>query len=703
MSCHGGVRQQAGLSFLRRESALEALESGAHAIVPGSPGKSELINRIEETDPDLRMPPEGDALTQQEVSLLKKWINQGAEWEEHWSFSPPDTAIDPPTMDAPFVQNPVDAFVLERMEAEGFTPSPRADSTTLLRRLSLDLIGLPPREGWKEHLSDWTFEELVDTILASPHFGERWAAMWLDLARYADSQGYQKDPIRRTMWLYRDWVIRAFNENMPFDQFTLEQLGGDLLPEPTNDQLVATAFHRNTMTNDEGGTDDEEFRVAAVLDRVNTSFEVWQGVTFSCVQCHSHPYDPIDHREYYEAYALFNQTADRDHPRDEPRLPLYSPAEYQKHRRLGKDIDAAREAGDTVGAQYQSLVQAFLEIEPQRLPVMQRLPADTSRPTPIFIRGNWLAHGDLVEPGVPAALGKDEVKDRLDFAKWLVNPENPLTARVMVNRFWEQIFGIGLVESLEDFGTQGYPPSHPALLDWLAVQFSSDWDVKRLLKTIVMSSTYQQSSFIKDEVLKKDPYNRFLSRGPRIRLSAEQIRDQALAIAGLLKTDVYGPSVMPYQPEGVWNTIRHVARWETAENGFQHRRGLYTFWRRVSPYPSMIAFDSPSREFCVSRRIRTNTPIQALVTLNDPVFVEAADTLASHMSRIEGNLETQIAYGYERALGRLPEPEDVKTLSDLYQQTLIKSGSLERVQPHDHAMETVASVILNLDELITKS
>lgn len=723
MTCHGGVRQQAGLSFLSRDAALQQLESGLHAIVPKASAKSALITRLKESDPELRMPPEGEPLSKEQIKLFEKWIDQGAEWKDHWSFVPPNLDIEPPTKNTDWGTNEIDQFVLDKLAAEDLATSKRADPEVLARRVSFDLIGLPipPRllDQFLDRPSQEGFENLVDSLLNSPHFGERWATMWLDLARYADSQGYQKDPLRKSMWAYRDWVIHALNKDMPFDQFTIEQIAGDLLPDATESQILATAFHRNTMTNDEGGTDDEEFRVAAVLDRVNTSFEVWQGVTMSCVQCHSHPYDPIQHEEYYQTYAVFNQTQDSDHPRDNPKLPLHSPIQQELRSALKSQIESVRSSGDTTTAAYQESLRQLLAIKAPQVPIMQSL-QDSQRVTRLFERGNWLAHGKEVRPGVPAALSRGssvEISDRLDFAKWLTSEANPLTARVMVNRLWEQFFGIGLVESLEDLGTQGYEPSHPEMLDWLAVQFSTKlgWSIKQIVRTIVLSATYQQNSTISDELINRDPYNRLLARGPRVRLSAEQIRDQALVVSGLFNPTLYGPSVMPYQPDGVWNTIRHVGSWESPKDDSERfRRGLYTFWRRVSPYPSMIAFDAPSRELCVSRRIRTNTPIQALITMNDPVYVEATEELAARMINQSSNFEEQVQFAYQSVLAREAPMSVVETLSDLYQKTLqtyqsdVQKDPDYRLLKHSQsaemaAMTVVASVVMNLDEVVMKS
>lgn len=721
VSCHGGVKKNGGLSLLFRENALAPGESGKPAIVPGKPDSSELIRRILHNDPELRMPLNEAPLKPEEVEILSRWIAEGAQWEPHWAFLP-ISLPEVPATSSDWVQNDIDRFVWRRLKAEKLSPNKEADKATLLRRVSLDLTGLPPTpEAYAAFMADpspQAYEKVVDSLLASPHFGERWTAMWLDLARYADSQGYQKDRGRQ-IWQYRDWLIDAFNQDMPFDQFTTEQLAGDLLNQPTKDQLIATAFHRNTMTNDEGGTDDEEFRVAAVIDRVNTTMEVWQGITIGCVQCHSHPYDPFEHQEYYELYAFFNNTADADKTHEFPTISVLSSVQERKIREIEGMLANFGEA-DTANAAYQQLKEELASIQPSRTPILQELPADSSRVTHIFERGNWLVHGEAVSPDVPASLSPMEAgmpANRLGLSQWLLSPDNPLTSRVIVNRFWEQIFGVGIVKTLEDFGTQGDKPSYPDLLDYLAYQFMHDyqWSVKTLLKEMVTSATYRQGSMSSPALHERDPDNQLLARGPRFRLSAEQIRDQALAVSGLLSYNMYGPSVMPPQPEGVWNTIRHVMRWRTSEGEDKYRRAIYTYIRRSSPYPSFLTFDSPSRDLCVSRRIRTNTPLQALVTLNDIVYLEAAEGLASIMI---GNSESanpmqSIQDGYMRMMGKSPSPEKLEALTAYYEQTLAYyqehpeeaaeflplSGE---AHPERAAMTTVANVMLNLDEFLTK-
>ena len=746
IACHGGVKKSSGFSLLFREEALQPAKSGELAIVPGEPQNSELIRRIKHTDPEERMPAEHDALSDDEIDRLERWIEEGAKWETHWSYLAPDPKIEVPESGDDWSVNGIDEFILQRLREEGLKPQPEARRESLLRRVSLDLIGLPPSlaevDAFVNDTSPDAYEKVVDRLLTSPHYGERWTTMWLDLARYGDSQGYQKDP-RRHIWAYRDWVIQALNDDMPFDRFTIEQLAGDLLENPTKNQILATAFHRNTMSNDEGGTDDEEFRVAAVLDRVNTTFEVWQGVTMACVQCHSHPYDPIRHEEYYGSFAFFNNTADEDKGHEKPVLRNFSPAfeqraeaviewfenqctvepltselvtRYDRIKALIESNDASCSIRNETN-NWENKVAEFKWLNPPRTPIMRDFPPDSSRVTRLFERGNWLVHGDTIQPGVPASLpafSADYPQNRLGLAQWLVNDDNPLTARVIVNRFWDQLFGIGIVETLEDFGSQGAAPTHPELLDWLAIQFRDehDWSVKKLLKQIVMSATYRQDASVNPELLELDPKNQLLARGPRFRLSAEQIRDQALAVGGLLSDKMYGPGVMPPQPEGTWQVIRGVMRWETAEDEDRYRRGLYTYWRRSSPYPSMITFDGVSREYCVSRRIRTNTPLQALVGLNDIVFVEASTGLAHRMKREAGaSMQDQLSHGFRLAMAYPPSETQLEPLVDFYTTTLAHykahPGEIEELVPDsmDATAEMAAlinsgNVILNMDAVL---
>ena len=865
--CHGGVRQSGEFSLLFESDAYEPNESGKPAIVPGHPDSSEMIARVLHPDPEERMPLDHEPLSGGEVDLLKQWIKEGARWEQHWAYVAPKPLEPPYPKNSTWARNRIDQFILTRLEQEELEPAPEANCSTLHRRLSLDLTGLPPTpaevDAFCNDTSDEAYEKIVDRLLESRHFGERWAAMWLDLARYADTKGYEKDG-SRTIWKFRDWVIHALNRDLPFDEFTIQQIAGDLLPDPAEDQLIATAFHRNTMNNDEGGTDDEEFRTASVIDRVNTTWEVWMGTTMSCVQCHGHPYDPFRQKDYYEFFAFLNNTQDRDTPDEAPTLNTYNDldkakltrilpwiaeaegTEYPSHetweeqkagvlyprarlyagendgyeklnvvgRRIGSVKDGAYlihrginlSGADELSINYASggdggYVEVFLDsLEGRRIahlflpptenwsdfttlrfpiaavsgthdlhfsfskagegslfdivwfyfhdsishlskekraeliekrkeaasirpeaatPIMREMPAESARKTYVFNRGNWMDPTEEVQPAVPAILPQlpaDVPQNRLGLAQWIVSRENPLTSRVIVNRFWAELFGTGIVETLEDFGSQGAAPSHPELLDWLAQEFMTthEWSVKRLLKYIVSSATYRQRSHVDPATYDRDPGNKLLARGPRIRLTAEQVRDQALAVSGLLSRKMFGPSVMPYQPEGIWNAPYSSEKWTTSEGEDSYRRGIYTYWRRTAPYPSMVAFDSPSREFCVSRRISTNTPLQALVTLNDPVYVEAAQALAARMIEEGGEkLESRIRAGFQRALVRDPQPGEIDVLRTLYKdayfdyqdQGIFVDASLTENPSGDlelAAFTVVANAILNLDEFITK-
>jgi len=755
VACHGGVKTSAALNLQFRDLALLGGESGEPAIVPGDAGASAVVRMISHADPAYRMPKDEAALSDAEIDLIRRWIDQGANWERHWAYEPP-ARPEATTVDS-WILNPIDAFVLDRLRDAGLEPAEEASCSVLARRVSLDLIGLPSDPERVDAFCDsGDYEGLVEDLLADPAFGERWTALWLDLARYADSKGYEADRAR-SIWRYRDWLIDAFNADMPFDRFTIEQLAGDLLPDPTEEQLIATAFNRNSMTNEEGGTDDEEHRLAQVIDRVGTTWEVFQGTTMACVQCHGHPYDPFVQEDFYRSLAIFNNTADWDQPSEEPVLLEFEPAHAAEGARLQAELASveaelvafarsdsmmtvrrawetrlddpevngtllntsknevlriaaiapgdrsphqeafirdrfadAHESTAAIRERRGEIRRAINELSPVRTPIMQELPPDEARVTRVFERGSFLSQLEAVQGGVPAVFNQgDETMDRLSFAEWLVSDENPLTARVTVNRFWEQLFGTGIVESTDDFGTVGIPPSHPELLDWLAVHFRKDqaWSMKGLLKTIVMSATYRQDSSPTAAKLEMDPDNRLLSRGPRFRLSAEQLRDQALAVSGLLSDQKGGPSVMPPQPEGVWRNPYNGQQWVTAEGEDRHRRAIYTYWRRTGPYPSMITFDAPSREVCVSRRVRTNTPLQALVTLNDPAFWEAAEALAVRMEAASDDPDEQVAAGYRFAFGREPSETTRKVLTDLAQET---------------SVPVAANAILNLDAFLTK-
>lgn len=710
-ACHGPDEQQrqADLRLDVRESALDA-----GAIVPRYPDQSELVRRITSSDPDEQMPPQetGHKLTPDEIESLKQWITAGAHYAPHWSYTRPERPELPKVSRTEWSRNEIDRFVLARLEQAGLVPEAEADRYRLIRRVSLDLTGLPPTV---EEADDFArdnrpdaYERLVDRLLASTAYGEHWARKWLDLARYADTHGYEKDA-SRTIWPYRDWVIEALNADMPYDEFTIEQLAGDMLPNPTEDQIVATAFHRNTMQNDEGGTDDEEFRVAAVVDRVNTTMQVWMATTMGCCQCHSHKYDPFSQHEYYQVFAFLNQTADADRNDSEPIL-----ATWQKKPHASKNK------------------RTQVTADPGQIPILQELPADQQRTTHLLNRGSFLSPGEAVSASTPEvfpAFPADQPRNRLNFAKWLVDRNNPLTARVAANRHWEQFFGRGIVMTSEDFGSQGMLPTHPELLDWLAVDLMEHgWSLKHLAKTIVMSATYRQASQTSAEKLQKDPENRLMSRGPRERLTAEQIRDQALAVSGLLSRKMGGPSVMPPQPDGMWQMVYSDEKWVTSKGEDRYRRGLYTFWRRTSPYPTSMALDATSHETCTIRRVTTNTPIAAFALLNDPVYVEAAQALARKLLQNGGaDTTSRATYAFRQVLVRSPAAEEVQRLVDLFelerrhyaaqQEEAKKITTIDAVDAEKSAKEyddkskdaadlaawtIVSNVLLNLDETLNK-
>ncbi len=1097
VKCHGGVKRAGKYNIQFEEEAYKGGESGRPGIVPGFPEKSEVMARITHHDSKARMPEGAPPLKPDQIEILRRWIRDGAKWEGHWAYRKPAAPPVPAVKNTAWPRTDTDRFLLARMEREGLQPSPEADRATLLRRVSLDLTGLPPTpeeaDAFAADQDPQAYEKQVDKLLASNAFGERWATPWLDIARYADTMGYEKDN-HRDMWRYREWVVNALNADMPFDRFTIEQLAGDLLPDATEDQIIATGFHRNTMNNTEGGTDDEEFRIAAVLDRVHVTFEAWQGVTMGCVQCHTHPYEPFMMDEHYKAMAFFNQTEDADKNDESPTLKTISLLDRERrdtlaaeagklrselksnladpeHRKAfdtwlatlentkaaplapasvtassgavytvqtgglirggganpghvrievnaplpegplsglrletvpdkefarggvgrgpdgnfvlseisarlelpaqaarpvryvrvdrpgtkailslaevevldaagwniapggkatqsGTDFDGPAElakdgntnqayegksvthsaiqdnpwweldlgsarpvaqvyvwnraeaperlkgarlsllaadrsvvwettlegavkpegfspfgggsralvlaratatfeqvnfgvAGALPGGQGQgwavsprqqephtaeflleqpltvpagarlvvslshdfgegqkdiytlgsfrlstfsaaahaerfalpapalaaliaparteagsaALAEAFAPrnpaLQPLReriaaidkeiasirttpLPVMRELAEKRQRKTRIFERGNFLNLGSEVTPDTPRSLNpfpRDEPRNRLGFARWLVSTENPLTARVAVNRHWEQIFGTGIVETTEDFGATAEQPFHPELLDHLAVRFQGDmkWSVKKLLRELVTSAAYRQASKVSPALAERDPANRFLARGPRFRLHAEAVRDQALAVSGLLSRRMFGPSVMPYQPEGVWSVVYNGASWKTSEGEDAHRRGLYTYHRRSSPYASSINMDGVSREYCVPRRIRTNTPLQALGLLNDQAFFEAAQALGKRMAKEGGDtLDGRLSRGLRLVLLRQPAEADLVPLRAAYQKALAayqadKDASAKvAATPEEAALTLAANIILNLDETLAK-
>lgn len=906
-ACHGGVKAAGNISFVYRDKAIATGKSGEKAIVPGEPQASELIKRVTSTDPDEVMPKpdHGPRLSEQEVATLTKWIEQGAVWKESWAFEPPVEMPLPKVKQSDWPRLPMDRWVLAKLEAESLAPSKAAEPAEWLRRVSLDLIGLPPTlEDAQDFLnrthesngSHKPYEEVVDRLLKSPHFGERWASMWLDLARYSDTYGFEKDP-HRDIWPWRDWVIRAFNADMPFDQFTIKQLAGDLLPNPGGDDLLATAFHRNTQNNTEGGTDDEEYRTAAVIDRVNTTWTAWQATTFGCVMCHSHPYDPFPHRDYYRFAAFFNSTEDTDLNDDFPRLPFPDDSakrdemarlaqEQAKLRetlnadgaslakvkwqpwsprtmsttggelKQGKDarIDASgtlpigvaytltmpviegitalrldifpdsddpkkwpergsvlshlklsvkhaggkaepvklsdvfadflagpfdpqatladdangfggypvlagprwcvitldkplqAAAGDTLElvmeqkASYNSGFQgvplrhfqwsvskddrwlvlatdekrkaatarlsevraASSKIGGTKVPVMAQRSQSAQRATRVFTRGNRLAPDELVEAGIPELSHPPEKQQnltRLDMARWLVSDRNTLTARVLANRLWAEMFGRGIVETLEDFGTTGARPTHPELLDHLALRLraTDKWSVKTFLREIALSATYAQSSKASPALIERDPKNTLHARGPRTRLTAEMVRDQALVVSGLFAPKMFGPPVYPPQPEGIWNSAYSGAKWNTSTGEDRYRRALYTYAKRTGGYPAALTFDAPTRDACTARRIPTNTPLQALVTLNDPAFFELAQAFAKRMTAHGTTLREHIEHGCQLLTLTKPSSAMVETLIKLHANALKEPGTDEA-----KAMALVANTLLNMDAMMVR-
>ncbi|MDZ4685779.1 MAG: PSD1 and planctomycete cytochrome C domain-containing protein [Planctomycetaceae bacterium] len=681
--CHGPDEQERKAELRLDTAAGIVADLGGHAaVIPGDPAKSALWERVTATDPDVLMPPPatGKKLTAKDRELLQRWIQQGAKYSRHWSYEPPVRPELPMIADAAWPRTPIDRFILARLDKEGLKPQPEADRYALARRVSLDLTGLPPTvaeaDEFVNDASPDAYARYVDRLLQKETYGEHWARLWLDLARYADSAGYADDPAR-TIWAYRDYVIRTYNRNLPFDQFSIEQIAGDLLPEPSEDQLIATAFHRNTLTNNEGGTNDEEFRNVAVVDRVNTTLAVWMGTTISCAQCHTHKFDPLSQTEFFQLFAILNQTEDADRTNETPLHELWDPE--VRHQKTNADAELAAllaQPNDppsaVVAIQTARLQQRLTGLKPiTTVPIQRDLAADKLRKTQLQHRGNFEDLGPEVGPGVPAAfhpLPEGQPTNRLALAKWLVDRRNPLTARVMVNRLWEQLFGIGLVATSEEFGSQGEPSSHPELLDWLAVEFmDSGWNQQHLLKLLVTSAAYRQTSHVTPELYQRDPDNRLLARGPRFRMSAEMIRDQALAVSGLLSPKLYGPPVRPLQPKmGVNAAFGSAVDWQTSDGEDRYRRGMYTTWRRSNPYPSMAAFDAPNREVCTLRRTRTNTPLQALVTLNDPVYVEAAQTLAKRTIAVEGTTADRAAFAFRTVLIRPPTADETARLAALW-------------------------------------
>jgi hypothetical protein len=653
---------------------------------------------------------------------------------EHWAFKAPQRSALPKVKDGRWVRNPIDAFILARLEKERIKPSPEAERVTLIRRLSLDLLGLPPApEEIHEFAADKApdaYERLVDRLLASPHFGERWGRHWLDLARYADSDGYEKDAVRPYAYLYRDWVIDAINRDEPFDEFTIEQLAGDLLPAATLEQKKATGFHRQTLTNKEGGVDPEEFRCKATVDRVSTTASVWLGLTLGCAECHSHKYDPITQREFYQFYAFFNTASEVDVPAPLPE----ELARYEKEKRAWDEEEArlkeAREAhlkedGDEAQSSWDKQLAAHAKKEPKAPDRKAATLAENEkrRETRIHLRGDFLRKGDLVSPGTLAVLHpfkpRGDRPDRLDLAHWLMDPANPLTSRVTVNRIWRHLLGRGLTDSVDDFGARGELPSHPELLDWLATEFPKrGWSLKRMIKLIVTSSTYRQSSHFRPELLERDPGNVLLARQNRFHIEAENVRDVYLAASGLLNPAIGGPSVRPPLPADIAAIgYANSVKWKESAGADRYRRGLYIFFQRTVPYPMLITFDAPAANLACTRRERSNTPLQALTLLNDPVFYECAQALGRQLAGEPfPDVPARIKRAFERCLGREPTRAESVRLQTFYEGQLRLTGAnpgdaarivndpkieASRV-PETAALVALARTLMNLDEFVTR-
>ena len=681
-ACHG-PDEAARPTDLRLDTADGAIADlgGYQAIVPGDPESSELIRRVTYDDPDERMPPPdwSAKLSADEVTRLRPWIEQGAQWEPHWSQVAPRRTLVPDVQNAAWPNGAIDRFVLAQLEDASLSPSPPADRRTLIRRITFDLLGLPPTpvevETFLNDSHPGAYERLVERLLASPHYGERMAAYWLDLVRYADTNGIHGDN-HRDHAPYRTYVIDAFNDNLPFDRFTTEQLAGDLLPEPSLWQRVASGYNRLNLTTREGGAQPGEYRAKYAADRVRNASAVWLATTLGCSECHDHKFDALTMRDFYSFAAFFADVQEEAIKAQVPELHVPSFEQTQRRERLRADIAALKSArtAETNGADTQlAALEAELEQLEAEIPRVLITVAADPRATRILSRGNWLDQsGDIVTPAVPAALGElpsDERRaTRLDLARWLVDPDNPLVARVFVNRLWQMFFGHGLVRTPDDFGSQGAWPTHPDLLDWLAVEFvESGWDVKHMVRLIVMSAAYRQSSAPRAAAAAIDPGNQLLWRQRRFRLDAEFVRDQALTAAGLLAHRIGGPSVKPYQPAGYWAYLNFPKREYVQDSGEDlFRRGIYTYWSRTFLNPSLVAFDAPSREECAVSRARSNTPLQALVLLNDPIYVEAARALAVRIVREGGrSVDDRLQFGYRTVLGRPADTAELQTLAAL--------------------------------------
>lgn len=738
--CHGPDENHREADLrLDIEADAKANRDGQFVINVDHPSESQLLQRAMATDPDERMPPvdSGKRLSQSQIAKLQAWMEQGAPWKKHWAYESPRMHRLPKVSRVDWPTNWIDFFILSRLDAEQLSPSETAEKRTIIRRLSFDLTGLPPTaeqvDSYLQDDSPNAYERLVDRLLASPAFGERMAIYWLDLVRFADTVGYHGDQ-DHSISPYRDYVIHAFNDNLSFDQFTIEQLAGDLLPNPTIDQQVATGYNRLLQTSHEGGVQPKEYLAIYAADRVRNVSAVWMGGTLGCAQCHDHKYDPYTSKDFYSMVSIFSDIDEEQHfTRGSNNLPTARPPEMsvlsralrrrvESLRRI-QDLDSNENASDAQQARAKKEIERLLKANQHRSMVTVSL--ETPRTIRLLPRGNWLDDsGPIMEPAVPEFLGQSESKNdrfsRLDLANWLTDPKQTglLTSRVFVNRLWYLFFGSGLSRSLDDFGGQGVPPVHPELLDNLAIEFiSTGWDVKNLIRILVTSKTYQQTSRASKTLMERDPYNEMFARQSRFRLPAEMVRDNALAVSRLLQTKIGGPSVKPYQPAGYYRHLNFPTRkYKPDRTTDQWRRGVYVHWQRQFLHPMLKAFDAPSREECSAGRPQSNTPLSALTLLNDPTFIEAARLFAERIL-LEGSTtdESRIAFAFRQAVSRRPTAQETSTVLALlnadrlhYQQdsdaarTLLQTG-LAIPDPSLLAEElaawtSVARAILNLNE-----
>ncbi len=720
--CHGpdARQRQAGLRLDIESEAYKALQEHprAHAIVPGKPDLSELFVRINTKDTSIQMPPPSSnlpALTEIEIDIIKKWIAQGAHYEPHWAFIAPKKSPLPGIKNKDWPKNEIDYFVVRQLEKTGLTPNKEADKERLLKRVSLDLTGLLPdpemTDRFLKDASPKAYEKMVDELMAQPSYGERMALPWLDVARYADSHGYQDDNYR-SQWPWRDWVIHAFNENLPYDKFITWQLAGDLLPDATKEQLLATGFNRNHKITEEGGVINEEYRVEYVTDRTNTLGKAFMGVTIECAKCHDHKYDPFSQENYYQMYAFFNNIKEVGLESS-----VGGPETYAKNPRM--QITQEDIAG---------ILKFVNKTDTNKLEVSIMKERDTLRKTYVLTRGVYDAPAKEVEPNTPSSIlpfSPDLPRNRLGLAQWLFNPKHPLTARVFVNRMWQEFFAKGIVRSPDDFGMQGQLPTNPALLDWLAVDFREHgWNIKRLVKQIVLSATYRQSAVISKEKLQADKDDIYLSYAPRVRLQAELVRDMILKSSGLLNHKIGGTSIKPYQPSGLWEMATSgrgiLASYKQDHGDLLYRRGMYTFIKRTVPPPGMMIFDASNRDQCEVKRTRTNTPLQALVMMNDPTVLEASLVLADTLLKSKLSQEAALVNGFRRIICRKPDKKEIDLLLNYWKDQqayfkvhpetadkLVKVGEykLDGKNPNQNvaALMQVLQVIYNMEEAITKT